>query len=104
MSGGTPKSVTMAAVHGTSFPIGDSCIIGRDRSCDIVLTRRFINRRHARIDRYLTSYFIEDLQSTCGTQLNGKRLIGSSPLEDGDVITIGNYLFRFSRGTLAGGA
>jgi pSer/pThr/pTyr-binding forkhead associated (FHA) protein len=38
---------------------------------------------------------LEDLQSTNGTQVNGKR-VRSAALADGDEIQIGKTLFRFA--------
>ena len=45
-------------------------------------------------DEDAPGYVIEDLASTNGTKLNGKR-VRSAPLAEGDEIQIGQTLFRF---------
>jgi pSer/pThr/pTyr-binding forkhead associated (FHA) protein len=75
-------------------------LIGRNPTTDITLLDEGISREHAIIlyDPESDSYSLEDLQSTNGTQVNGKR-VRSATLEDGDEVRVGRTLFRFSRGT-----
>jgi pSer/pThr/pTyr-binding forkhead associated (FHA) protein len=63
--------------------------IGRDPSNDLILENSEISRLHAKITRSDISYFIEDLNSTNGTFINGKKLIAPEKLSDGDLITLG---------------
>jgi len=50
-----------------------------------------VSRRHARIQRQRTQFFIEDLGSANGTFLNGQRLTPylPHPLHDSDELQIG---------------
>lgn len=75
---------------------GEETLIGRSPTTDITLLDEGISREHALIllDADTTRYSIEDLQSTNGTKVNGKR-IRSAPLEHEDEIQIGHTLFRF---------
>lgn len=75
---------------------GDEMVIGRNPTTDITLLDEGISREHAVIlyDADAHAYVIEDLQSTNGTKINGKR-IRSAPLNPGDEIQIGQTLFRF---------
>ena len=41
-------------------------------------------------------FYLEDLASACGTQLNGQTPTGPVRLRDGDLIQIADCLFRFS--------
>ena len=41
-------------------------------------------------------YYINDLESTNGTFLNGSRVMSQQLLQDGDKIKIGNYLLKFA--------
>ncbi len=78
------------------FPLnGDVITIGRWPDNDIVLPHRLVSHHHARIYRYGHFYFIEDLQSTAGTYINGERLSAKRPLSDGDRIRIPPH-FEFS--------
>ena len=84
---------------GMSYDIrGDETLIGRNPTTDITLLDEGISREHALIlwDRESDEFTIEDLQSTNGTKVNGKR-VRSATLGDGDEIQIGHPRFRFSR-------
>jgi len=74
----------------------DEVVIGRNSTTDITLLDDGISREHALLlfDEDAPGYVIEDLASTNGTKLNGKR-IRSTPLSEGDEIQIGQTLFRF---------
>ena len=75
---------------------GEEIVIGRNPTTDITLLDEGISREHAVIyyDADAPGYVIEDLQSTNGTRVNGKR-VRSSPLSEGDEIQIGQTMFRF---------
>jgi signal transduction histidine kinase/ActR/RegA family two-component response regulator len=70
--------------------------LGRDPNCDIVLRRKTVSRRHAQIVRRTDGYFFEVLGCTGGTQINGQTPNSSVLLQDGDLIQVGDCLFRFS--------
>jgi len=76
----------------------EEALIGRNPTTDITLLDEGISREHALIlfDEDSAEYLIEDLQSTNGTKVNGKR-IRSVALCEGDEIQIGQTLFRFVR-------
>jgi serine phosphatase RsbU (regulator of sigma subunit) len=63
-------------------------VIGREGYCDIVLMKRTISRKHARIFFDGQQYQVEDLGSSHGTFLNGRRVSKATPLKDGDRINI----------------
>lgn len=63
--------------------------LGRDISNDIVLNDRETSRHHLRLMRSGDTMTIEDLGSTNGTFVNGKRVSGVTPLQNGDMIGLG---------------
>jgi predicted component of type VI protein secretion system len=65
-----------------------SLIIGRDESCDLVISERQVSRRHARIWLEDDRYVLEDLASKNGTFVNGQEVTGPRFLKDGDEIEI----------------
>lgn len=76
-------------------------IFGRAKDCDIQIDDGSVSSKHARIvveaDPFLDDtqiIFIEDLKSTNGTKLNGKKVI-KNKLIDGDLIKIGFNQFQF---------
>ncbi len=73
--------------------------IGRDSSCDFVLSTPSVSRRHARLVRDGARYWIEDNKSANGTFVNGQR-ITRVELHAGDLVQIGPHLFVFQSGTL----
>ena len=68
--------------------------IGRTPDNDLQLDAKFISRHHAVILVGPASAVIEDLGSTNGVQVNGRRVIRQS-LHDGDQIAIGRMHYRF---------
>jgi pSer/pThr/pTyr-binding forkhead associated (FHA) protein len=86
-------------LEGTSYELSASeTLIGRNPTTDITLLDEGISREHAILlyDEVNDSYSVEDLQSTNGTQVNGKR-VRSATLSHGDEIRIGRTLFAFVR-------
>lgn len=69
--------------------------IGRSDEADLRITDRFASGIHCRVHNRGNSYFVEDLNSTNGTYLNGADLHGESPLNDMDEIRIGDTELRF---------
>jgi len=63
-------------------------MVGRDRSCSIVLAHPAVSRRHARITLSGTSYVLEDLKSANGTYVNNTR-VERAKLKPGDVVRFG---------------
>ncbi len=66
---------------------GESVMVGRDRSCSIVLSHPAISRRHARFT-FGSEFLLEDLQSANGTYVNNSR-IARAVLKAGDVVRFG---------------
>jgi Protein of unknown function (DUF3662)/FHA domain len=71
-------------------------VIGRSRECDIQLNDPNVSRRHAELRQEGASYWIVDLESTNGIEINGRRL-KRAKLEDGDRVTIGSTDLTFHR-------
>lgn len=75
-------------------------LIGKDMGlAQIIIENPVISRKHAKISmRETGDYYIEDMNSTNGTYVNGRRLEAKKPvrLRDGDVLVFANcgYYFR----------
>lgn len=67
----------------------DVITLGRDISNDLVVNDAEVSRAHLRLTRGIDGYTIADLGSTNGTFINGQRLVGSRPLNNGDQIGLG---------------
>ncbi|MEQ1785869.1 MAG: ATP-binding cassette domain-containing protein [Acidimicrobiales bacterium] len=70
--------------------------LGRVDGNDIVVADLRVSRQHAQVERAADgSYEIVDLDSNNGTFVNGQA-IERSPLREGDLVSVGNTLFRFT--------
>ena len=69
--------------------------LGRHQHNDVVLDMRAVSAEHAAIVTILHNSFIEDLDSTNGTQVNGQA-VRKHYLQHGDVIQIGKYSIAYS--------
>jgi len=85
--------------EGMSYELAvEETMIGRNPTTDITLLDEGISREHALVllDVEDSIYVIEDLQSTNGTKVNGKR-VRSAELNDGDELQVGLTRFRFEQ-------
>lgn len=71
-------------------------VLGRARDCDIQLTDPNVSRRHAELRQEGAAYWIIDLDSTNGTEVNGRR-VKRAKLEHGDTVTLGSSELVFRR-------
>ena len=71
--------------------------VGRLPDNDIRIDNPAVRGHHALIINILNDSFLEDLNSTNGTYVNGK-LIKKHALQHGDVITVGHHALRFVDG------
>jgi hypothetical protein len=74
----------------------DMLVVGRGAECNVVVPERPVSREHLRIWRDGSHFYVEDLDSKNGTHLNGMKLTGTSPLQDGDEIQVAlSIKFKF---------
>lgn len=89
---------------GTSFKIGNEATIGKSDGNNIVLRSEIVSSTHAKItyDDSQKAYYLEDLNSSNGTQLDGIKVKGKERLERLHVITFaGKFDFVFQVGGVA---
>lgn len=81
---------------GQVLPLaGERVLLGRHPTCQIVLDNAAISRHHAQILENHGEYFLEDLRSRNGTQLNAVPVRGRIPLQDGDEVKLCDFVFEF---------
>ena len=75
--------------------LGRKTTIGRTPENDVQIDAQYISRHHAVILAERTHAIIEDLNSTNGVIVNGRRVLRQT-LKDGDIVLIGTAPFRFA--------
>lgn len=73
--------------------------IGRDPLANIILEADSVSRSHARIEIDKGESWVSDLGSTNGTFVNDKQVEGRQRLASGDLVTIGDVVFKFLAGS-----
>jgi hypothetical protein len=64
-------------------------VLGRSRECDIQVEDPNVSRRHAELRQEGAAYWIVDLESTNGIEVNGRR-VKRAKLDSGDSFTVGS--------------
>ena len=75
-------------------------LFGRSEDCDFVYSAPKASRRHFQIELCDSHYYIQDLGSTNGTYVNGRRIERKERIFSGDVITMGGVDIVFSKDML----
>ncbi|MBW3671685.1 MAG: FHA domain-containing protein, partial [Acidobacteria bacterium] len=84
---------------GRRFELGKRDItIGRGASNVVVIDLSTVSRHHARMYQDGAQCYVEDLGSTNGSFVNGKRVEGSVEVQGGDLIKLGGAVFKFIEG------
>jgi diguanylate cyclase (GGDEF)-like protein len=95
-AGGTPSLVLLRGGRlGRLHPLLGDVSIGREDSNTIVLELSSVSRHHARIFRSGDALHIQDSGSRNGTYLNDREISEETPLGNGDIIQIGDAIFKF---------
>jgi ABC transport system ATP-binding/permease protein len=69
----------------------DEYRLGRAEANTIRLTDRNVSRNHAVLKKNGQAWLVRDLQSYNGTYVNGVRVIGETPIQNGDIVQLGDY-------------
>lgn len=80
------------------YSLGDGLSFGRLGDNDVVLDDQFISKHHAKIVKDEGFFFLEDLNSSNGTFLNGSKIQDVAKLKDGDRIGMGALQFIYLEG------
>jgi hypothetical protein len=70
-------------------------VLGRSRECDIQIEDANVSRRHAELRQEGTAFWIVDLDSTNGVEVNGRK-VKRARLDPGDTFTVGSTEVTFS--------
>jgi hypothetical protein len=94
---GVEREVVTLSVDGRKHEVSRrKTLIGRSKECDIQIDDPSASRKHAELRQEGTAYWIVDLDSTNGIEVNGMRT-QRAKLDHGDKITIGSTDIAFRR-------
>jgi FhaA, N-terminal domain/FHA domain len=88
--------VTLTVAGRTHEITKPSVVLGRSREADVRVADVNVSRKHAELRQEGAGYWIVDLGSTNGLEVNGKRT-DRSRVRDGDRITMGSTEIVFGR-------
>jgi pSer/pThr/pTyr-binding forkhead associated (FHA) protein len=83
---------------GERFDLIGGLSIGRSKEADVQIDDRYASSLHVRVFSREGRFYVEDMNSTNGTLLNGATLQGEAELIDGDSVQIGDTVFRLEVG------
>ena len=98
-----PSQATLTVKNGpdagkvVDLPEGE-LLIGRIEPAGLVVNDSEVSRRHARLNCRGGGFYVEDLGSVNGTQLDGEPVRDPRPLRNGAIIRIGTSILKFLAG------
>jgi hypothetical protein len=93
---GVDREVAVLSWEGKTLRVDKRrVVLGRSRECDIQVEDPNVSRRHAELRQEGSTYWIVDLDSTNGIEVNGRR-VKRAKLDPGDIFTVGSTDLTFS--------
>jgi hypothetical protein len=88
------SSLRLVPVSGAPIDVvKDQSMVGRDPSCEIVVTDGSVSRRHARLEKRAGAWWVVDLGSANGTYVNSLK-VGEQALKHHQELRFGALAFR----------
>jgi pSer/pThr/pTyr-binding forkhead associated (FHA) protein len=81
----------------SSHRLSGTIQIGRAEACQIRLDDTYASQFHARISERNGAWHVEDLGSTNGTYVNGRKVTGPTPIGAGDQIKVGKAILELRK-------
>lgn len=79
-------------------PSDGTVTLGRRKDNTFVFDDPRVSRVHATLQCASGEFILTDLGSSCGTKVNGEKLVGAMTLRDGDAIALGPVELVFAEG------
>ena len=83
------------AIKDVEWNVEGSLFVGRSNICNIYFDDDRLSKQHFVVEVNKMGCYIEDLESTNGTYVNGVKITNRRMLLDGDIITAGREKFVF---------
>jgi len=79
---------------GKRFPVRDVVVVGRSAKADVMIEDPYASEFHFRMSAQNGGITLQDLGSTNGTYVNGRRVTMPTPLNKGDAVQIGKTIME----------
>ena len=89
-------SIETGPLAGLSFGVHEPILLGRALECDIAIVSPHISRQHARLTLEGDDLFVEDMGSSNGTIVNGKKLSERRKLFHDDEVRLHDIVMHIS--------
>ena len=87
----------LESLAGEKIPLGEKCLLGRAKDCQLVIHSEKASRSHAIIyQQGEHKFWLSDLRSANGTRLKGRHVGQHWRLSDGDRIEMRQHRIHFS--------
>ena len=96
-SGDAPTTVTERAGPSSASATGSGLTIGRSSGSGLQIKDDYTSNNHAKIVRWRDQWVVQDLGSTNGTFVEGRRITESTPVRVGSSVRIGTTTFELRR-------
>ena len=80
--------------RGRTFELGQEVTVGRAGGCQITLDDSYASQLHARVFERDGILYVEDLGSTNGTFVDGRKVTSPVALQRGDHVKVGNTVLE----------
>lgn len=78
------------------YLIKGETVVGREKDCQIRIGDASISRYHAKLTAIVDAVFVEDLNSTNGTYINGEKISARQQIGVGDELRFHKHAFRLA--------
>lgn len=89
--------VTRHGETSTHVPTGERVVFGRVAGNDVVLPHETISKRQLAVSFESDRVVVSDLNSACGTYVDGRKISAPTELREGSVIYAGDFQIRVVR-------
>jgi biotin carboxyl carrier protein len=79
---------------GARYPLADEMTLGRAAGCTITVDDTYASQLHARLFQRDGALHVEDLGSTNGTYVNGRKVDSPVAVKPGDKVKVGATVFE----------
>jgi pSer/pThr/pTyr-binding forkhead associated (FHA) protein len=79
---------------GARYPVAEEATLGRAAGCTITVEDTYASQLHARLFQRDGALHVEDLGSTNGTYVNGRKVDTPLPVKPGDKVKVGATVFE----------